>query len=87
MTVEQVNAIAGKLEKPYATLVLFLAAPGLRIGEAIAVKESDFDGNVLHVTRRIYDGDEDAVKTSHSIRKLSLDPALVCGCVNLERAN
>lgn len=77
LTPEQVNAIAGKLEEPYATLVLFLAASGLRIGEAIAVKEPDFEGNVLHVTRRIYDGDEDAVKTRHSIRKLPIDPALV----------
>jgi len=32
LTPEQVNAIAGKLVEPYATLVLFLAASGLRIG-------------------------------------------------------
>jgi integrase len=85
LTPAQVIAIAGKLEEPYATLVLFLAASGLRIGEAIAVKESDFDGNVLHVTRRIYDGDEDAVKTLHSIRKLPIDPALVLRMRQLEK--
>ena len=72
LTPEQVNAIAGKLEEPYATLVLFLGASGLRIGEAIAVKWSDFSGNVLHVTRRIYDGDEGTVKSAHSERKLPL---------------
>jgi len=72
LTPEQVNAIAGKLVEPYATLVLFLGASGLRIGEAIAVKWSDFSGNVLHVTRRIYDGDEGTVKSAHSERKLPI---------------
>jgi hypothetical protein len=37
LTAEQVNAIAAKLKEPYATLVLFLVATGLRIGEALAV--------------------------------------------------
>jgi integrase len=36
------------------------------------VKWSDFSGNVLHVTRRIYDGDEGTVKSAHSERKLPL---------------
>jgi integrase len=65
MTPGQVNSLSEKLHEPYATLVLFLAATGLRIGEAIAVKWSDFDGNVLHVTRRICDGDVDTVKTGN----------------------
>jgi integrase len=76
-TAEQVNAIAGKLKEPYATLVLFLAATGLRIGEALAMKWTDFTHNVLHVTRRIYDGDVDAVKSKRSERKLPIDPILV----------
>jgi hypothetical protein len=49
---EQVVAIAGALREPYATLVLFLAVTGLRIGEAVAIKWSDFDGDVLHISRR-----------------------------------
>lgn len=77
LTPEQVNALAGKLEEPYATLVLFLAATGLRIGEAIAIKWSDFEGNIVHITRRLYDGDVDAVKTRSSVRSLPLDKALV----------
>jgi integrase len=48
-----------------------------RVGEATAVKWSDFDGNVLHVTRRIYDGDEDTVKSTRSIRKLPIAPELI----------
>jgi integrase len=77
LTTGQVTALAGKLPEPYATLVLFLTATGLRIGEAIAVKWSDFEGNVLNVSRRIYDGDVDAVKTKGSIRTLPMEPALM----------
>ena len=77
LTAEQVNAIAGKLKEPYATLVLFLAATGLRIGEALAIKWTDFSNNVLHVTRRIYDGDVDAVKSKRAERKLPIDPLLM----------
>ncbi len=46
-TPTQVSEIANKLNEPYATLVLFLAITGLRIGEAVGVKRSDFDGDVL----------------------------------------
>jgi len=77
LTSEQVNAIVEKLKEPYATLVLFLAATGLRIGEALAIKWTDFRNNVLHVTRRIYDGDVDAVKSKRSERKLPIDPLLM----------
>jgi hypothetical protein len=38
LTAGQMNAIAEKLKEPYATLILFLVATGLRIGEAIAIK-------------------------------------------------
>jgi hypothetical protein len=38
LTPEQVNPIAEKLKEPYATLVLFVAASGVRIGEAPAIK-------------------------------------------------
>jgi len=73
----QITAIVSRLEEPYATLVLFLAMTGLRIGEAIAVKWTDFEGNVLRVSRRIYDGDVDSVKSLKSVRELPLDAKLV----------
>jgi excisionase family DNA binding protein len=73
----QITDLASRLEEPYATLVLLLAATGLRIGEAIGVKWSDIDGNVLSVSRRIYIGDVDSVKTLTSVRRLPLDPKLV----------
>lgn len=86
LTWEQVLALAGKLEEPYATLVLFLAVTGLRIGEAIAVKPSDFMENTLHVSRRIYDRKEDDVKTKNGVRDLPLDPALVSRMLHLGSA-
>jgi integrase len=72
LTTEQVGAIADKLDEPYATLVLLLAALGLRIGEAVGLKWADFQDNVLHINRRIYDGDVGAVKSLHSARKLPI---------------
>ena len=77
LTGEQVSALVSKLEEPYATLVLFLCSTGLRIGEAVAVKWSDVEGDVLHVTHRIYDGEEDEVKSDAAARSLPLDSNLL----------
>jgi integrase len=77
LTPEQTIAIADRLGEPYSTLVLFLAATGLRIGEAIAVKWSDFDGNVLAVSRRIYEGKTGATKTRGSERSLPIPESLL----------
>lgn len=77
LTPEQVNNIAAKLEDPYSTLILFLFATGVRIGEAIALKSSDISGNVVTVQRRIYYGDVDVVKSACSVRRLPIDPNLV----------
>jgi integrase len=64
-------------------LVLFLAASGLRIGEVLAVRWTDFKNNVLHITRRIYDGDVDTVKSKRSERKLPIDPMLMARIAKL----
>jgi integrase len=74
---EQVTALANRLAEPYSTLVLFLAVSGLRIGEAIGLKWSDFTGDVLHVQRRVYEGKEDSTKTKSSDRKLPIPSALL----------
>lgn len=81
LSAEQINSIAENLQEPYATLILFLAATGLRISEAIAIKWSDIqmqgDIHIVHVQRRIYCGDVDKVKSLRSARKLPLDANLV----------
>jgi integrase len=74
---DSVLAIVRELNEPYATLVLFLAITGLRIGEAIAIKWSDLDGDVLRVSRRIYEGKADSPKTKRSIRELPIPQALL----------
>ena len=73
----QTISIAKKLSEPYTTLVLFLAVTGLRIGEAIAIKWSDFEGDVLHVQRRMYNGKVDTTKSRDSERRIPIPPALL----------
>jgi integrase len=77
---EQVSALASKLEEPYSTLVLFLAATGLRISEAVGVKGRDFEGNVLRLRHRFYQGnnggDYGELRTKKSARDLPLPPWL-----------
>jgi Phage integrase, N-terminal SAM-like domain len=63
LTAERTAAIVERIPEPYATLVLLVAILGLRIGEAVAVKFSDFVDGVLHVSRRLYEGDIDDLKT------------------------
>jgi integrase len=47
LTATQIMQISENLKEPYATLVPFLYVTGLRIGEAAAVKWSDFTGTAL----------------------------------------
>jgi integrase len=77
LTPEQVAAIVNRLHEPYATLVLFLAVSGLRIGEAIAVKWSDFEGDILNIRRRIYEGEVGTTKTESSERGLPIPAPLL----------
>ncbi len=74
---DQVKALAAKLPEPYATLILFLAVTGLRIGEAVGVKWTDFDGEVLNVQRRVYECKADTLKTAKSKRSLPIPSALL----------
>jgi integrase len=76
LTPAQIFALVGMLREPYATLVLFIAATGVRIGEAAALKSADFDGDVICISRRIYNGDVDSVKTRKSVRRLDVAPEL-----------
>ena len=75
-TATEANAIISRLHEPYATLVLLLATTGLRIGEAIALRHEDFEGDFLHVRRRIFEGEVDTVKTRASDRLLPIPESL-----------
>jgi integrase len=77
LTPEQIGNLARALEEPYQSLVLLLAATGLRISEAIAIKPADIDGNgVLTVSRRIYVGSVDSAKSDQAVRRIPLESKL-----------
>jgi integrase len=77
LTPPQIKALVDKLEEPYASLILFLAVTGLRIGEAVGVKWQDFKDEVLTVQRRIYEGKADTLKTDKSKRPLPIPASLM----------
>jgi hypothetical protein len=54
-----------------------LAATGLRIGEAVAIKWADIEGGVLTVSRRIYHGGLDTLKSKRAARRLPLSAELI----------
>ena len=65
------------LLEPTATLVLFVAITGVRIGEAVGIKWSDFTGDVLHIQRRIYERQEGTPKTKDSNRYIPIPATLL----------
>lgn len=47
---EQVASLVARVPEPIATLILFIASTGVRVGEAVGIKWSDFEGDVLHIS-------------------------------------
>jgi integrase len=73
LTSEQVAAILARAESPYR--VLFdPAGTGLRIGEALALKASDFssDFKSIEVRRSMWHGREQSPKTPSAVRVVDL---------------
>jgi integrase/recombinase XerD len=71
VTDAELIAILSKTKKrKYVMLFSLLAATGLRVGEALAVRSSDFgpDCRVLHVRRSVWRGTEQEPKTSNAVR-------------------
>jgi integrase len=74
LTSEQVAAILARAESPYRVLFALLAGAGLRIGEALALKASDFssDFKSLEVRRSMWRGREQSPKTPSAVRVVDL---------------
>lgn len=67
----EVAAIAEKAGH-YRTLIHFLAHSGVRIGEAAALKVSDYDGSAVEVRGTLVNGKVQAPKTRASRRRIPL---------------
>ena len=64
--------------RKYTMLFALLAGTGLRIGEALALRPSDFgpDRRVLHLGRSIWHGQEQQPKTANALRVVDLPEVL-----------
>jgi integrase len=62
----------------YALLFALLAGTGLRIGEALALRPTDFgpDCRILHVRRSIWRGREQEPKTANAVRVVDIPEVL-----------
>jgi integrase len=71
---EKVCELAGHSSFRFAVLFSLIAGTGLRIGEALALKASDFieDFRVLKVTRSIWHGKEQSPKTPSAVREIDI---------------
>jgi integrase len=65
-------------KQKYVVLFSLLAATGLRIGEALALRSTDFgpDCRVLHVRRSVWRGQEQEPKTSNAVRVVDIPEIL-----------
>jgi integrase len=78
VTSEEVEQILSGVKMRYRLLFALLAGTGLRIGEALALKPTDFgpDCRLLHVRRSLWRGQEQSPKTSNAIRTVDIPEEL-----------
>jgi integrase len=74
VTESEVSTVLSKTRRRYSLLFAVLAGTGLRIGEALALRASDFtaDCRVLRVTRSIWHGKEQDPKTPAACREVDI---------------
>jgi integrase len=78
VTEAELGVILCGVKSKYAMLFALLAGTGLRIGEALALRATDFgpDCRVLHVRRSIWRGQEQQPKTSNAVRVVDIHETL-----------
>lgn len=74
LTETELSEILSSVKQRYAVLFALLAGTGLRIGEALGLKTSDFtsDFQTIHVRQSVWRGKEQDPKTPNSIRVVDL---------------
>lgn len=79
VTPDELKDVLSSLKKPkYKMLFMLLAATGLRVGEAFALRSSDFgpDCRVLHIYRSVWRGQEQEPKTPNAVRVVDIPEVL-----------
>jgi integrase len=78
VTSTEVEEILAGVKDRYRLLFALLAGTGLRIGEALALKPTDFgpDCRLLHVRRSLWHGQEQAPKTANAVRTVDIPEEL-----------
>ncbi|MBA3383270.1 MAG: tyrosine-type recombinase/integrase [Actinobacteria bacterium] len=78
LTEDEVVRVLGEVPERDRLLCEALAQTGLRISEALALTKADIDfgRRRLSVSRRLYDGELDAPKSKHGVRRVPLSPEL-----------
>lgn len=78
VTETELGEILANAHKRYGLLFALLAGTGLRIGEALGLKTVDLssDCRVLHVSRSVWHGQEQAPKTPNAVRVVDIPKPL-----------
>ena len=78
VTKAELEEIIASSKMRWALLFAFMAATGLRIGEAVAVKTEDLseDCTILNINRSIWHGQEQAPKTPNAVRVIDIPEEL-----------
>ncbi|HTQ59571.1 MAG TPA: tyrosine-type recombinase/integrase [Candidatus Solibacter sp.] len=78
LTQTELEEVLTSVKDRYRVLFALLAGTGLRIGEALGLKPTDFgpDCRIMHVNRSVWGGEEQAPKTSNAIRVVDVPEPL-----------
>jgi integrase len=71
-TTAEVEGIIARANRQCAALYALLASSGLRVGEALALRVSDFQDGTLSISRSVWNGRETTPKTKFAIREVDL---------------
>lgn len=76
--VDLTEILSNTKKRKYKMLFAILAGSGLRVGEALALRSTDFgpDCRILHVRRSFWRGQEQEPKTSNAVRAVDLPEVL-----------
>lgn len=78
LTEEEVVRVLAEIPDRQRLVFEFLAQTGLRISEALPLTKADvgFGRRLLRVSRRLYEGELDAPKSRHGVRRVPLSPEM-----------